>query len=99
MQRFFAAVAVTAVLAAPSASANAQQPSRARGAAPTPPSPTDSTRTRADSAAGRGGPFAGLRFRSIGPAVTSGRVADIAVHPRDKKVWYVATASGGVWKT
>jgi photosystem II stability/assembly factor-like uncharacterized protein len=44
-------------------------------------------------------PYNGLRFRSIGPAVTSGRVSDIAVHPRDKRTWYVAIASGGVWKT
>ncbi len=41
----------------------------------------------------------GLSFRSIGPALTSGRVADIAVHPTDKKTWYVASAAGGVWKT
>jgi photosystem II stability/assembly factor-like uncharacterized protein len=41
----------------------------------------------------------GLRLRSIGPAVISGRIADIAVHPKDKNTWYVAAASGGVWKT
>jgi photosystem II stability/assembly factor-like uncharacterized protein len=40
-----------------------------------------------------------LRLRSIGPALTSGRISDIAVHPRDKRTWYVAVASGGVWKT
>ncbi|MGA0919847.1 MAG: WD40/YVTN/BNR-like repeat-containing protein, partial [Gemmatimonadaceae bacterium] len=40
----------------------------------------------------------GLRFRSIGPAFTSGRIADIAVHP-NKTTWYVGVASGGVWKT
>ena len=28
--------------------------------------------------------FAGLRFRSVGPALTSGRVADIAVHPENR---------------
>ena len=43
--------------------------------------------------------FSGLSFRSIGPAVSSGRVVDLAVDPRDKSVWYVATAYGGVWKT
>ena len=54
----------------------------------------------ADSAA-----LAGLRFRSIGPAVMSGRVADIAVpaaaRPGERlgKTIYVATAAGGVWKT
>lgn len=41
----------------------------------------------------------GLKFRSIGPAFTSGRISDIAVHPRNRSVYYVATASGGVWKT
>lgn len=40
-----------------------------------------------------------LRFRSIGPALTSGRVADIAVHPGDQRIWFVASAAGGIWKT
>jgi photosystem II stability/assembly factor-like uncharacterized protein len=43
--------------------------------------------------------FSGLTFRSIGPAVTSGRVSEIAIHPSDRATWYVAVASGGVWKT
>lgn len=43
--------------------------------------------------------FDGLKFRSIGPAVTSGRIIDIAVNPIDKSEWYIAVASGGVWKT
>jgi photosystem II stability/assembly factor-like uncharacterized protein len=43
--------------------------------------------------------FAGLKLRSIGPAVTSGRVAAIAVHPKDRGHYYVGAASGGVWKT
>jgi len=43
--------------------------------------------------------FSGLAFRSIGPAVTSGRIGDIAVNPKNTSVWYVAVASGGVWKT
>src|SRR3989338_2805043 len=41
----------------------------------------------------------GLSFRLVGPAKTSGRIADIAVHPQDQHTWYVAAASGGVWKT
>lgn len=40
-----------------------------------------------------------LKFRSIGPAFTSGRIADIAVNPKNHSEYYVATASGGVWKT
>ncbi|HVF59665.1 MAG TPA: glycosyl hydrolase, partial [Thermoanaerobaculia bacterium] len=43
--------------------------------------------------------FAGLELRGIGPAVASGRVGDIAIHPSDESTWYVAAASGGVWKT
>jgi photosystem II stability/assembly factor-like uncharacterized protein len=43
--------------------------------------------------------FAGLSFRSLGPALTSGRIGDIAVHPDDKHTWMVAVASGNVWLT
>lgn len=43
--------------------------------------------------------FSGLKFRSIGPAFYTGRIADIAIHPEDENVWYVAVGSGGVWKT
>jgi photosystem II stability/assembly factor-like uncharacterized protein len=43
--------------------------------------------------------FSGLKLRSIGPAVTSGRVVSFAVHPKDKSTYYVGSASGGVWKT
>jgi len=39
------------------------------------------------------------QFRSIGPAVTSGRVIDLAINPNNKFEWYVAAANGGVWKT
>ncbi|MCL7972233.1 MAG: glycosyl hydrolase [marine benthic group bacterium] len=43
--------------------------------------------------------LAGLEFRAIGPALTSGRIGDLAVHPDDPATWYVAVSSGGVWKT
>jgi len=43
--------------------------------------------------------FNGLRFRSIGPAFTSGRVIAFAVEPNNAARYYVASASGGVWKT
>ncbi|HUO24837.1 MAG TPA: hypothetical protein VMU61_04165 [Candidatus Aquilonibacter sp.] len=43
--------------------------------------------------------FAGLKFRSLGPAIASGRVMSIAVNPKDKFEYYVGVASGGVWKT
>ena len=55
---------------------------------------------------GRGGPsitdpalYSGLRFRGIGPALMSGRISYIAVHPERETTWYVAVGSGGVWKT
>lgn len=43
--------------------------------------------------------FKGLELRSIGPALMSGRIADIAIHPSRQSTWYVAVGSGGVWKT
>src|SRR6266446_4342399 len=43
--------------------------------------------------------FNGLRFRSIGPAFTSGRVIGFAVDPNNSAHYFVASASGGVWKT
>lgn len=43
--------------------------------------------------------FSGLKFRSIGPAFMSGRIADIAIDPKNQNIWYTAVASGGVWKT
>ncbi len=41
----------------------------------------------------------GLAFRSIGPAVTGGRVVDIEVNPRDHSEYYVASGHGSLWKT
>src|SRR6266516_5017910 len=43
--------------------------------------------------------FSGLKFRSIGPGVESGRVMSIAVNPKKTSEFYVGVASGGVWKT
>ena len=43
--------------------------------------------------------LSGLKFRALGPALTSGRIVDIAIHPANKGTWYVAAASGGVWKS
>ena len=44
-------------------------------------------------------PLAGIPLRSIGPALTSGRVSDFAFHPDQWQVHYVAFASGNLWKT
>ncbi len=43
--------------------------------------------------------FDGLKLRNIGPGFMSGRISDIAIHPEDDSIWYVAVSSGGVWKT
>ncbi len=45
------------------------------------------------------GTLSGLKFRSIGPALMSGRICDFAVNPENKSQYYVAVCSGGVWKT
>ncbi|MCB0637437.1 MAG: glycosyl hydrolase [Lewinella sp.] len=44
-------------------------------------------------------PVAALPFRNIGPSVQSGRVSELAVRPDDPSHFYVAYASGGLWKT
>jgi photosystem II stability/assembly factor-like uncharacterized protein len=43
--------------------------------------------------------FSGIKLRSIGPAMMSGRIADIAIDPGNPNKWIVAVGSGGVWKT
>ena len=41
----------------------------------------------------------GMKARSIGPGGMSGRVTAIAVERRNDAVFYIGTASGGLWKT
>ena len=43
--------------------------------------------------------FSALELRGIGPALTSGRIGDFAVDPTDPARYFVAVASGGVWRT
>ena len=43
--------------------------------------------------------LSGLEFRLIGPSYNSGRIVDFAVQPDKTQIIYVATASGGIWKT
>lgn len=40
-----------------------------------------------------------IPFKNVGPTVFSGRVVDVAVSPTDPSHFYVAYASGGLWKT
>ena len=81
----------------------AQQPSPTPTPPPSPspsvsPSPTpDASPTPRDPMSTP--TFNGLRLRSIGPAFTSGRINSFAVDPNNPTRYYVAVASGGVWKT
>lgn len=43
--------------------------------------------------------FAGIKTVNIGPTVQSGRVVDLAVDPLNNHIFYIAYASGGLWKT
>jgi photosystem II stability/assembly factor-like uncharacterized protein len=43
--------------------------------------------------------LSGLVLRNIGPAIMSGRISDVVIHPTRRATWYVAVGSGGVWKT
>ncbi len=40
-----------------------------------------------------------IPFKNVGPTIISGRVVDVAVNPKDPTIFYVAYASGGLWKT
>jgi photosystem II stability/assembly factor-like uncharacterized protein len=59
----------------------------------------------ASTAFGQGGDrltpetFKNLSFRTIGPSLTTGRISDIAVDPKNASVWYVAVSAGNLWKT
>jgi photosystem II stability/assembly factor-like uncharacterized protein len=58
--------------------------------------PADATKEKKEEKAV---PIAALKPRLVGPAVTSGRIVGFAVNPKDRSHYFVAVASGGVWKT
>ena len=43
--------------------------------------------------------YSALKWRGVSTGFASGRIADIAIHPENENLWYVAVGSGGVWKT
>tara|TARA_R110000850_G_scaffold80862_1_gene173507 strand:+ start:51820 stop:54894 length:3075 start_codon:yes stop_codon:yes gene_type:complete len=43
--------------------------------------------------------FGDLKARYIGPAVMSGRISDIDLHPTKENIIYAGAAGGGVWKS
>ncbi len=54
---------------------------------------------QAPPSAPAGAAFKEFAFRSLGPDLTTGRISDIAVDPRNPSVWYVAASAGNLWKT
>ncbi|MFT5230655.1 MAG: photosystem II stability/assembly factor-like uncharacterized protein [Saprospiraceae bacterium] len=43
--------------------------------------------------------FGDMRARHIGPALMSGRINDLEMHPINSRVMYAGTAGGGVWRS
>lgn len=43
--------------------------------------------------------FGDMQARHIGPALMSGRITDLEVHPTNNKIVFAGTAGGGVWKS
>jgi photosystem II stability/assembly factor-like uncharacterized protein len=84
------------LLVLPLSAALAQKPAKRPAQKP---AATQAASKPASDSGGLSSVLGGLKFRSIGPALTSGRIADIAVVPNDKSIWYVGSAAGGVWKT
>src|SRR5258706_9887209 len=79
----FVLIAILAALGAAQDPAPAPQ---AEGAPRTPPDPLAAA-------------VAGLRLRSVGPSIISGRIAGLAVDPDRPSRYFIAVASGGVWRT
>jgi photosystem II stability/assembly factor-like uncharacterized protein len=97
-------VSIAALMAVPAAAQEAKPEAKAKPSkaakTPTPAKPTDKKpEDDKPKPVWSADTWSGLALRGIGPAVTSGRIADVAVDPTDKKRWFVAVASGGVWKT
>ena len=71
----------------------------ASGAALAQARPASRTPQAAAAPAPARSPFDGLHFRDIGPATPSGRIDDFAVFEHNPAIFYIATATGGLWKT
>ena len=105
MRHALSAVALSVILAlpgltAPAAAASAPTPASGAAAKQARPPQSKDQETEKDKKGGMDADtWSGLAWRPIGPAVTEGRITDIAVDPRDTAVRYVTAASGGVWKT
>ena len=99
MRRPLALLLAVALLATAAAAATTPPAEKKPAAKKSEAKKSETKKSDAKKAAEPPDDFAGLELRGIGPAITSGRIVDIAVHPSDRNTWYVAVASGGVWKT
>ncbi len=81
--RWLLTTACTLALAAPALAADAK----------------DNTADDTDEPVMSAGTFSGIAARGIGPALMSGRIVDLAINSARPGEYYVASASGGVWKT
>ena len=99
MRRTLAALLMLATLSALPVTAAEVRNQPARPARARPAAPAKSAAHAGPDSLLKPDTFTGLELRSIGPAVNSGRVIDLAVHPTQRATWYVAVACGGVWKT
>jgi len=72
-----------------------------RAVAPVPPTPADARLAgfEARRALQERSLVTNVPFRSAGPTVMSGRVTDVDVSPTDPTTFFVAYASGGLWRT
>ncbi|MCA8966528.1 MAG: glycosyl hydrolase, partial [Planctomycetes bacterium] len=43
--------------------------------------------------------FAQLPWQELGPVASGGRIVDFAVHPQNPRIFWVASASGGLWRS
>lgn len=78
--------------------AGAVDAARPRADGPTPPATREAAwqqHLRMEQAS----PYRGLAWRSIGPTIQGGRVADIESVPGQPYTFYIAYSTGGVWKT
>ncbi len=51
------------------------------------------------AAATAASPIANLKWRSVGPAISGGRIAGVAGTPQNDQLYYVGSAGGGVWRS
>ncbi len=107
--RFAAPIVALAIILAATGVHTAQQAQQAAkppeaAAAPAQPAAKPAARAPATKAAAPASlvtseVLSGLALRNIGPAIMSGRISDVVIHPKRRATWYVAVGSGGVWKT